>query len=320
MSIVWAVSSPQESIMPRCEEVQRIELTSHQLAQQVIAIIDEIKQNKYLDSSLYPDIRDCYVRLQVKLGIFYYEQEQFQEALDCYNEATKYSEKSYEKEISEIKQQVATQRPNLPLKKYRQMLGNSPNSQGYWEIELKGHTMIYIPKSTTGPGGFFVDKYEVSYAQLETVDEFKNKRQNANRPFIRAFGPQFPALVSFDEAERYCKAKGFRLLTAQEWEWIAGKNFNFTYSWGNQEVDSGGSYRANYDEPQKDGFVTAAPVYAFSNYLSPFGVYNLSGNVWEWVQGRVCKGGGFLSKKEELKITSSSKDQPFVGFRCAKDE
>lgn len=237
--------------------------------------------------------------------------------------------------LPELKKELKTKYPTLPPGNSLQYLKSKPNTRGYWEAEINGHTMVYIPEVRQGIGGFFVDKYEVSFAQLEDVKGFKKKQSKSKIPLIRRLTPQHPAVVDFKEAEEYCQKKGFRLLTQLEWELAAGKYKGNTYSWGTVEVDareSGQSreeYRANYDAgiiinqsgpvDFKDGYETTAPVKTFEKYASPYGLVNLSGNIWEWVQGKICKGGGFMSQKQDLKITSSSKDEAWVGFRCVKE-
>lgn len=220
----------------------------------------------------------------------------------------------------ELKRKLYKKYPNLPPVNYLDYL-KEQNLKGYWQARFNGHLMVYIPGKPRGTRGFFVDKYEVSFAQLETLDEFKEKRKKSTIPLISILTGKYPAVVTFKEAELYCNKKGFRLPTKEEWELAAGKEHGCPYPWGKQPVDAGGVYRANYDDSIyiKDGFETVAPVKSFEKYTSPYGLVNLSGNVWEWVQGNICKGGGFMSEKQDLKITSSSKDEVWVGFRCVKE-
>lgn len=98
----------------------------------------------------------------------------------------------------------------------------------------------------------------------------------------------FPVVhVSWEDAMAYCKWSGKRLPTEAEWEWAAkGGNVNAKYGWGTAELKEG-FYPANIWQgtfPNKntaeDGFVTAAPVKSFAP--NGFGLYDMSGNVWEW--------------------------------------
>jgi hypothetical protein len=194
-----------------------------------------------------------------------------------------------------------------PLNKIKK----KPNQKGFWETEIQGHTMIYIPQLKA-----FVDKYEVSFELFKK--NMKNKKKGSGIPLINMLSDNHPAIVTYEEAQEYCHIKGMRLLKEEEWELLAGSDKGNIYSWGIDEVDSDSIYKANF-KSFKDGNDMIAPVKSYEKYTSPYGLVNLSGNVWEWVQGKKCKGGGFLSPKEDLKISRSAEGKKFVGFRCVKD-
>jgi len=219
--------------------------------------------------------------------------------------------------LTEAKLELYKKYPHLPPVNHLEYL-TEMNAKGYWEAEFDGHLMVYIPGRFDSKGDFWID--EVSYAQLERVPSFLGTLINSTGKLIDKLTLSHPALVTFEEAEEYCQAKGFRLLTAEEWEIAAGKDHGYIYPWGNREVDHNGISRANYIS-LNDGNDLIAPAKSYDNEhcVSPFGIANLSGNAWEWVQGRVCKGGGFMSEKQDLRITSSSTGEKWVGFRCAKD-
>lgn len=212
----------------------------------------------------------------------------------------KYAIRQHDTRIySRLKAKVYTQYPNLVgaelIKK-----GNF-NRMGYFELTLSdSHTMVFIPDKT-----IFVDKYEVSNAQFFGASEKGNK----------------PALVTYDEAEKYCENNGFRLPTEEEWEYIAGKNQGFKYSWGNEPpVGNDGMVRANFRCFEDiDGYKYTAPVTEYNEFSSPYDIFNLSGNAWEWVKENYCKGGGYLSSEKNLEITSRTQEWDRAGFRCVKE-
>jgi formylglycine-generating enzyme required for sulfatase activity len=162
--------------------------------------------------------------------------------------------------------------------------------------------------------------------------------------------------VSWNDAQAYAKWIGHRLPTEAEWEYAArGGLAGKTYSWGD-ELTPGGKQMANWwqgnfpaQNTAKDGFEGIAPVASFPP--NGYGLYDMTGNVWEWVADwfggnyyahspavnphgpetgnqRVTRGGSYLCSTNfcaNYRVSGRSSATPDstlsnVGFRTVKDD
>jgi ergothioneine biosynthesis protein EgtB len=153
--------------------------------------------------------------------------------------------------------------------------------------------------------------------------------------------------VSWYEAEAYAKFAGKRLPTELEWEkaasWHPETQAKYPYPWGKIAPNP---KLCNYN-----AFLgQTTPVTAYPTAVSPYGCYDLLGNVWEWTaswftgyhgfqpypypgysqvyfdqQHRVLRGGSWATRSWGLRNSFRNWYHPwtreiFAGFRCAKDE
>jgi formylglycine-generating enzyme required for sulfatase activity len=151
------------------------------------------------------------------------------------------------------------------------------------------------PESETGRETSESPQHEVALAQPFAVSEFEVTFEEWDACVAAAGCPrvadrwgrgEMPAInVSWDDAKRYVgwlsllTGKDYRLLTEAEWEYAARAGANSRYSWGddprggNANCDGCGS---PWDLQQ------TAPVGSFRP--NAFGLYDMHGNVWEWVE------------------------------------
>jgi formylglycine-generating enzyme required for sulfatase activity len=161
--------------------------------------------------------------------------------------------------------------------------------------------------------------------------------------------------VSWNDAMAFCAWSGTRLPTEAEWEFAArGGLDQKRFAWGD-ELMPGGKHRCNIWQgtfPERntkaDGYLSTAPVDAYEP--NGFGLYNVSGNVWEWCadwfttgphptenvvdptgpatgDARVMRGGSYLCHKSycnRYRVGARSANTPDsatgnMGFRVAAD-
>ena len=160
--------------------------------------------------------------------------------------------------------------------------------------------------------------------------------------------------ISWNDASAYAKWVGGRLPTEVEWEHAArGGLADVIFPWGDRDPDDinftpCNIWQGNFPQKNlcKDGYATTAPAKSFEP--NGYGLYNLSGNVWEWTSEpykvkslkkrvrqrmaqmsgyKLSKGGSFLCHKSycyRYRIAARSGSSPdssttHHGFRVAWD-
>jgi formylglycine-generating enzyme required for sulfatase activity len=200
---------------------------------------------------------------------------------------------------------------------------------------------------------FYIDKYKVTNAFYKTCVDTgvcaPPKYINSNLHPTYYGDPKydnFPFIAAdWYAAKTYCEWRGARLPTEAEWEKAARGTDQRTYPWG-EGIDQS---RANYNNNNEPDYVgDTSKVDDYASGVSPYGVYDMAGNVWEWVadlydekyysslsdtaknplgptmgEFRVVRGGSWNSNSYALRSSYRSWFNPTnaniqVGFRCAR--
>lgn len=219
-------------------------------------------------------------------------------------------------------------------------------SDSYGEEEKPAHK-VYLD-------AYYIDKYKVTNALYKRcVDEKVCKPPQFLNSFLRPayYGDtrydDYPVMaVDWYMAKTYCEWRGARLPTEAEWEKAARGTDERIYPWGN-DIDQS---RANYNNNGDPNFVgDTSKVGSYPDGLSPYGVYDMAGNIWDWTadlysdtyyaslpklavnplgpttgETRVIRGGSWNSGASSLRTTRRSWNIPsnaniYIGFRCAKN-
>ena len=206
-------------------------------------------------------------------------------------------------------------------------------------------------KRSEGPQRMvYLDAYEMDVYEVTT---------KYYAEFLEATQPQTPAAwnqvdlarhgdrpvvgVAWDEAVAYCGWVGKRLPTEAEWEKAARGTDGRSFPWGNEAPTSD---RATLTK-RWDGYNTPSPVGSLEAGKSPYGLYDMAGNVMEWVsdwydadyydtapvknptgpksgKSGIVRGGGWgflpVDVRSARRIYPPRDTQcKNIGFRCARD-
>ena len=142
------------------------------------------------------------------------------------------------------------------------------------------------PRHKVFLNAFFLDKYEVTFADFEEYLEANLKKHPTITGWIgrkaRTDMINKPIFgLQWKRCRNYCSWRGKRMPTEAEWERAAKGIKNRKYPWGNEKPDK---KRANYGNCcfiQKGTVLTDVGHYKMG--VTPEGIYDLGGNVAEWV-------------------------------------
>ena len=280
---------------------------------------------------------------------------QAKDSLDSANEVGLNDEQQavYEQLLAKLPQRQSTTSMNI--------LKPDGSTGGAWQTGTQDVPMALVPAGDFMMGSnladdempvhrvylnaFYMDTYEVTVGQyakyLEATDmeeppdwSIMNQPQHQKRPVVN---------VDWEDAVMHCKWAGKRLPTEAEWEKAARGTDGRIYPWGNEAPTR---LLANYGRKEWNNHLALVPVGSFEEGKSPYGIYDMAGNAWEWVSdwydydfyknsprrnpigpatgdSKVVRGGSWLYVSEFLRSAHRFAAQPTnrhfgYGFRCAK--
>jgi len=199
-------------------------------------------------------------------------------------------------------------------------------------------SMVFIPESPfimgsddeTAPGytkpahevflkGFWIDRYEVTNADFAKCAETgfcfsPRDHSSASHPDYYT-NPEYadhPVIhVDWHQANAYCTWAGKRLPTEAEWEKAARGPEGAVYPWGNDLPE---------ELPAQINLFEAgdtAPVNSHPEGKSPYGVYNMEGNVWEWTADQYDRFYYSKSPYENPRSVTGGNDYVIRGYSWA---
>jgi formylglycine-generating enzyme required for sulfatase activity len=210
---------------------------------------------------------------------------------------------------------------------------------------------------------YFIDEFEVTnghYALCVEAGECDPPSRRGATLYQSYYGDpgyeDYPVMfVNWFNARDFCFWRTARLPTEAEWERAAGfdaeQGIRSVYPWGDEFDGTALNFcdtncpDADRSPDFDDGYGDTAPVGTYPNGRSPIAIYDMSGNVMEWVsdwydsdffqrstdtnpqgplegESKVLRGGSWLSQEDEVRVTGRSSYDPTVsranlGFRCA---
>jgi len=211
-----------------------------------------------------------------------------------------------------------------------------------WEDSPRRH---HSQKIAIAP--FFMDKYPVTNRQFADFLKAAGYRPADGHNFLKDWkDAKYPAgwdnkpvtWISLEDSRAYAKWAGKRLPHEWEWQYAAQGLDRRAYPWGSQACD-------DCAPPREHGRDLRGPtgVDQFPKGASPFGVMDLTGNVWQWTdefqdehtRAAILRGGGYyrpagsrwyfpsayqLNEHGKYLLIGPSKDRAgTLGFRCVKD-
>jgi iron(II)-dependent oxidoreductase len=215
--------------------------------------------------------------------------------------------------------------------------GSKPKNGPAHTVDLPAYEIDRFEVTNDDFARFVEETGYVSYAEENSSKNWRDaaEAKGGNHPVV---------YVTWNDAKAYCEWAGKRLPTEAEWEKAARGDDGRVYPWGNDfpppdQVDQFGDF-------YETGLRSTFPVGGFEKGASPYGVYDMAGNVREWVEdyflpyegaaadadpffgeeNRVNRGGGWFDGEDGELVTTYNRNagppdtsaNDDIGFRCAR--
>jgi formylglycine-generating enzyme required for sulfatase activity len=182
----------------------------------------------------------------------------------------------------------------------------------------------HVPSTTVVLNDYWIDQYQTTNAEYEQY----MAATGVSKPITWPGEADHPVIgVTWDQALAYCQWKQKRLPTEAEWE-AAGRGPGANpppYPWGNEPTADGQTLSLPNDDTYAVG--------TLSFNKSSFGVFDMVGNIWEWVgepyvsgqeNFKILRGGRYgllLDLSYRLPVApDDTRYLKYAGFRCAADQ
>lgn len=236
----------------------------------------------------------------------------------------------------------------------RSRLGSEPNQMvlipaGEFTMGTDNRLADEGPEHSVELPAYYIDKYEVTNLQYKAFIDATNRkspRHFKNRTYPEGKSDHPVTFVSWNDADAYCAWAGKRLPTDAEWEKAARGTDGRIFPWGFEFDEQRANTPLHWAALKQEGDTT--PAGAFPSGASPYGIHDMSGNVWEWTASwyqpypgsrhesenygetyKVLKGGSWWDCSfYKCGISAPSYNRAFFyqstrnksfGFRCARD-
>lgn len=198
------------------------------------------------------------------------------------------------------------------------------------------------PAHNVDVAAFKLDQFEVTNADFKKFVDATGYKTDSEKSgdkdwskFAQGKDDHPVIKVSWNDAKAFCEWAGKRLPTEAEWEFAARGTKNLAFPYGSD-------FNPKNQNGKESGLRGTTAVGSYPNGASPFQVFDMAGNVWEWTGSKpekypgnttnsklygsnlyILRGGGWFDVQDQLTtfyrnsaVPTTANDD--LGFRCAK--